>query len=182
MVDRSADDDLPGRVGRAREGDVVAWEQLFRRVYPRLRAYAAARVAPDAIDDVVNETMARAVASIDRFVDGPSGFDGWIFGIARNATGDHHRRLTRFRRTDGHRVDAAPIEPTEIVELAAERAQVRAAFARLSPADREVLELRVIAGLTAEEAAKVLRKRPGTVRVAQYRALAHLRVLLDEDT
>jgi RNA polymerase sigma-70 factor (ECF subfamily) len=39
--------------------------------------------------------------------------------------------------------------------------------------------LRVIAGLTADQAAVVLGKRAGTVRVAQSRALARLRELLE---
>jgi RNA polymerase sigma-70 factor, ECF subfamily len=38
-----------------------------------------------------------------------------------------------------------------------------------------VLELRVIAGLTPEQTAVVLGKRPGAVRTAQSRALARLR-------
>jgi RNA polymerase sigma-70 factor (ECF subfamily) len=179
-VDGAVDDELRRCVAAAREGDAAAWEQLFRRLYPRLRVYAANRVAPDAVEDVVNETMARASASIERFVDSPSGFDAWVFGIARHAAADHQRRLARYRRGAGHRVDVEPTRPEESVELAADHAQIRAAFAKLSAAEREVLELRVIAGLTAEEAAKVLRKRAGTVRVAQHRALTHLRAILDE--
>ena len=69
----------------------------------------------------------------------------------------------------------APASPADSVEIADEHAAIRAAFARLSEADREVLELRVIAGLTPEQTAAVLGKRPGAVRTAQSRALARLR-------
>ena len=45
-----------------------------------------------------------------------------------------------------------------------------------------MLELRVIAGLSADQVAAVLGKRAGTVRTAQSRALAHLRELVEVAT
>src|SRR5207248_9756458 len=57
---------------------------------------------------------------------------------------------------------------------------VRAAFERLGPANQELLELRVMAGLSAEAVGQVLGKRPGAVRMAQNRALGRLRALMEE--
>jgi RNA polymerase sigma-70 factor (ECF subfamily) len=59
---------------------------------------------------------------------------------------------------------------------------LRRAFDRLAEEDRELLELRVVAGLDAAEVGRVLGKRAGAVRQAQSRALARLRVLLEEET
>ena len=59
-----------------------------------------------------------------------------------------------------------------------EAADLRAAFAALPAADREVLALRVIAGLSADDVARVLGKRAGAVRMAQSRALGKLRSAL----
>lgn len=56
---------------------------------------------------------------------------------------------------------------------------MRAAFAKLSKADRELLELRVVAGLSSEDAAAALGKKPGAVRMAQARALEKLRAHLE---
>jgi len=58
---------------------------------------------------------------------------------------------------------------------------MRAAFALLSADERELLELRVVGGLSAEEVAAALGKRAGAVRTAQYRALAHLRRILETE-
>jgi len=58
---------------------------------------------------------------------------------------------------------------------------VRRCFSLLSEKERELLELRVVAGLSAEQVAAVLKKRPGAVRSAQSRALAHLRTLMEQD-
>ncbi|MBV9285708.1 MAG: hypothetical protein JO176_13890, partial [Acidimicrobiia bacterium] len=64
---------------------------------------------------------------------------------------------------------------------AEEAAAVRKAFGRLADGDRELLELRVVGGLSAEETAEALGRRPGAVRMAQSRALGRLRRLLVED-
>ena len=174
-------------VEAARAGDHDAWHQLYRRAYPRLRAYALRKVGPDHAEDVVSETMTRAVAGIDRFTLTATGFDGWLFGIARRICVDHHRAAERAIRkgraaavTNG---DAAGVGVSveEGLVLADEHAQVRRLFDLLTEAEREVLELRVIAGLSAEQTAVALGKRPGAVRTAQSRALARLRVLVEGD-
>lgn len=166
----------------ARSGDRDAWEQLFRRLFPRLRAYAARQVDAAEVDDIVNETMSRAVAGIDRFRPGAAGFDGWVFGIARRVAADHRRRMRRFHRTDAFEVAGnADPQPGDALEQADEHRLIRESFERLSPAERDLLELRIIGGFTAEQAAAILGKRPGAVRTAQSRALAHLRRIMGEE-
>ena len=59
--------------------------------------------------------------------------------------------------------------------IEAERA--RALLARLPSHQRELLVLRVLTGLTAEETGNTLGMSPGAVRVAQHRALARLRAI-----
>jgi DNA-directed RNA polymerase specialized sigma24 family protein len=80
-----ADNERRLLVEQARAGGAEAWETLLRSLYPRLAAYAARRGGPDAADDIVAETMTRAVESIDKFRLDGSDFDGWVFGIARRA-------------------------------------------------------------------------------------------------
>lgn len=167
-------------VDRAKQGDHRAWEQLYRNVYPRLRSYAAARVGAHGAEDVVSETMARAVAGIDRYQWRPGGFDPWLFGIARRVAADHHRAAARARRSGrGAPSEVVDADPGERLELLDEHAATRAAFSRLPASDREILELRVIARLTAEQTAAALGKRPGAVRTAQSRALARLRGIIE---
>jgi RNA polymerase sigma-70 factor, ECF subfamily len=168
-------------VRAAGNGDSEAWEDLYRSIYPRLRAFFIRRLGADHADDGVSETMTRAVASIHRFKWSESGFDAWVFGIARHVSADHYRTRDRAQRYQhiGGQFSSAPPDGAEPVDQALVRTDdqdmVHQAFGQLSPAEREVLELRVIAGLSAEQVGKVLKKRPGAVRTAQARALAHLR-------
>jgi RNA polymerase sigma-70 factor (ECF subfamily) len=177
-------DDTTGQrtlVAKARLGDASAWESLYRRLYPQLAAYAGRRLEREAARDAVSEAMARAVARIGAFTWEGGGFDAWVFGILRHVVVDAHRAAAV--RLPGAEPDEAPSgEPGPLDHLlGAERASgVRAAFGRLSPSDQEVLELRVVAGLSSEEVAIVVGKRPGAVRMAQARALDRLRELLEE--
>lgn len=177
--------DEPDVVG-ATHGDPDAWEQLYRRLYPKLRGYLVLRVGHAQAEDALSETMTRAVRGIDDYRPGPSGFDAWVFGIARRVAADHHRRTGRLRRQD---LTAAAMEPTihlgpepgEVVLAEEDRAELRKAFDKLPPRDREVLALRVVAGLGTEDVAAVLGKAPGAVRTAQTRALQRLRRLMESD-
>ena len=77
---------------------------------------------------------------------------------------------------DGPALERGPEERVVAGEVGAE---VRHAFARLDPDDRELLELRVQGGLTSEEVGSLLGKQPGAVRMAQARALGRLRTILE---
>jgi RNA polymerase sigma-70 factor (ECF subfamily) len=173
----------PALVAAASSGDSIAWEVLYRRLYPRLRAYVARRVDAGHVEDTVSEIMMRAVRGIDSYQPGPSGFDGWVFGIARRVCADYHRRRIRLRRQDGVAAGMAEVieegrAPGDLATAADDHAELRRAFELLLPGDQQVLELRVVAGLSVEQAATVLEKAPGAVRTAQSRALERLRRLI----
>jgi RNA polymerase sigma-70 factor (ECF subfamily) len=166
-------------VERARRLDPEAWDELYVEVYPKLLGYATRRVGNHRAADVVAETMARAVGAIERFDASGPGFHAWLFGICRHVVADTHRAATR---DEGRREPATvPVDDiSDGLEQDEEAAAMRTAYTRLSDDDREVLDLRVVGGLSADEVAAVLGKQPGTVRMAQSRALERLRGHFEE--
>jgi RNA polymerase sigma-70 factor, ECF subfamily len=159
-------------------GDVAAWEGLYRRLYPVLFAYARRRVAADEdARDAVSEAITRAVAGIDRMVASGATPEAWIFGVLRHVVLDLQRKSYRHRRMKVSR-EIGDGDPVETMIIQEEGQAMRVAFKRLPERDRDILELRVVAGLGSEEAASVLGMRPGALRTAQARALARLRALL----
>ena len=164
----------------AKVGDET-WDAVYARVAPRLDAYCRRRLPPDDAEEAVSETLARGVAALPRYRDTGHGIDAWLFGICRNVVLDQQRRSWRRRSARGQ--DALAIAAWSPAEagpmdalLGREEAQLlRVAFAELSPDDREILELRVVAGLDADGVAEVLGKKAGAVRMAQSRALSRLR-------
>jgi RNA polymerase sigma-70 factor, ECF subfamily len=171
------------QVSLAARHDPDAWEYLYRRAYPRLFAYARRRLSSDAAaDDAVSETMARALERIGTFTWKRAGFDAWLYGILRNVVFETYRsgaRTAPLDHADDHH-DGRVDDPAEIAEQAASAQMVRAAFDRLEEEEREVLELRVVGELSSNDVAMVLGKKPGAVRMAQSRATARLRQLVDE--
>lgn len=163
---------------RARAGDADAWEALYRHAYPRLFAYARRRLAtPDEAEDAVSETMIRAFDRVADFRWRGGGFEAWLFVICRNIVYEVNRRHGRPLPSADPALEPLP---EEWVLANEEAAGVRAAFSRLSAEEREVLELRVVGGLGAKQVGRLMGKRAGAVRMAQSRALAHLREMIEE--
>jgi len=165
-------------VGRLRAGDPLSWEALYRRMYPSMLAYAKRRVATtEEAQDAVSEALTRTVSGIDRLADAGVSPESWLFGVLRHVVLDRQRSAYRRHELPARReIEAAG--PLESVVQGEEQSSVRSAFAKLSARDRDLLELRVVAGLGADEVAAVLDMLPGAVRTAQSRALERLRVLL----
>ncbi|MGO8947864.1 MAG: RNA polymerase sigma factor [Ktedonobacterales bacterium] len=83
--------------GRPEEGCALMWSadelaDVFGRAVPRLlRLARTQRVAPDALDDVVQETLLEAWRSRERLRD-ETRVAGWLEGICRNVCRRHLRR------------------------------------------------------------------------------------------
>lgn len=169
-------------VDRALHGDADAWEALYVRIRPRLFALSLRRLGNrEDAEDAVSETMLRAVRAANTFRWRDAGFDAWIFRICHNVAIDMLRSRNRKAVVSAGARTLDPITVEEEVVLTEEHAAVRRALKRLPADDQEVLDLRVVGGLSSEEAAYVLRMRPGAVRTAQSRALARMRTYLAEE-
>jgi RNA polymerase sigma-70 factor, ECF subfamily len=173
----TAVDETAELLARVRRRDPEAWEVLYVRSYRPLLAYAVRRLGDRyAAEEVVSEVMTRAVDAIDRFVPGPAGIEPWLFAIARNVVREHWRRRARDRDLPARLLlDPDDDGPVEIVVGREERSTLLAAFAELDAEDQELLELRVVAGLSAEAVGEVQGRSAGAVRMAQSRALGRLR-------
>jgi RNA polymerase sigma-70 factor (ECF subfamily) len=175
------EDNQGGEGERLLARDPQSWESLHERVYPVMMNYAIRRLSNiDIARDAVAEAMARVVATRDRLVQAVSP-EAWCVGVLRHVVADTHRRAYRERERSVEPPLATTLDVSERLELSDEHQAVRAAFDRLDEADRDVLQLRVIAGLSSEEAAEALETSPGAVRMAQSRALDRLRRLMGEE-
>jgi RNA polymerase sigma factor (sigma-70 family) len=124
-----------------------------------------------------NEVLVRIFRNVDRFEGARPQFRAWVFKIARNVLVDEHRRRAA-------RPDTVPTRPDVLLDTATvddeldrvdERERVEAMLHCLTDEQREVLLLRVVAGLSVDETARAMGRRPGAVRSLQHRALERLR-------
>ena len=142
-----------------------------------VRRYAARRVPPDDVEDVVAEVFATAWRHRSRLPDPPS---YWLLRTAwfhiQRVSRSRRRELRLAGRLGGLR--RSPVEGPE--ESAVEAVRVRAALARLSDTDQEVLRLAAWEGLSAAEIADVVVCSPHAARARLHRARRRLARLLGE--
>ena len=169
--------DLSAAVRAARGGDEQAFRLLYREVQPGLLRYLRGLVGDDA-EDLASETWLQIARDMRSFRDEGAGFRGWALTIGRHRALDHLRRNQR-RPVTGLPVDMLVDLPDgqdtaeQAITLAATNAAI--AFIATLPSDQaEAVLLRVVVGLDAKAAAKVMGKRPGAVRTAAWRGLRTL--------
>jgi RNA polymerase sigma-70 factor (ECF subfamily) len=182
----TTDEDLVWALDAARAGDEAGFAVLWRDLHPRLLRYLRSR-GDDAPEDVAAETWMQVVRSLVSFQGGVPEFRAWIFTIARNRAIDQGRARTRRPAIlAADPVAAAGAGPTtpSAEQYAAENESLSVALrlvATLPPAQAEMVTLRVVAGLDVADVARLLGKRPGTVRVGVHRALRALAQTVKEE-
>jgi RNA polymerase sigma-70 factor (ECF subfamily) len=127
---------------------------------------------PDVADDLVQETLLRAIAARHQFMAGTN-LRAWLFVILRNVWNAELRRAARSP------VLSAGEYPEPTVSGGQEERQamrdVAARFTRLPAGQREALWLVVVEGMDYAEAAAVMGVPVGTVRSRLSRARDALR-------
>lgn len=176
-------DDLAVVVAAAVAGERAAVDRLLGYVRPLVVRYCRARVGRQersfaSADDVAQEVCLAVLTALSSYRDQGRPFLAFVYGIAAHKVADAHRAAARNRAEPVAEVPDEP-EPDAGPEQRAMRGEMTSQMAELLkvlPAkQREILVLRVVVGLSAEETAEAVGSTPGAVRVAQHRALARLR-------
>ncbi|MEV5413844.1 sigma-70 family RNA polymerase sigma factor [Thermopolyspora sp. NPDC052614] len=186
LATRSDESDLRELTSLAVQGDRTAIESLLGQLRPMVVRYCRARLGRVSghyhiADDVAQEVCIAVLSALPRYRDIGRPFASFVFGIASHKVADALRSSVRSAVPTQDLPDG-PDEgpgPEETVVRHTEAAQARELLSRLPDTQRELLILRVVSGLSAEETGNVLGMSAGAVRVAQHRALARLRELAD---
>ncbi len=137
-----------------------------------------------AADDVAQEVCIAVLSALPRYRDMGRPFVSFVFGIAAHKVADAMRSAARQPVPTADVPDGPDDRPgpeeTALARLEADR--VRALLALLPVQQRELIVLRVLSGLSAQETGQLLGMSPGAVRVAQHRALARLRAIVGEES
>jgi RNA polymerase sigma-70 factor (ECF subfamily) len=155
-------------VERARAGSRTAFEILWRRNAPALRAILRS-IAPDQdAEDLLQDVVVATLCSIHQLRDAAS-FPSWLRAIARNAA---VRARSRARAQHLPLVEIDPeTRPTE--PSAAD--EILDSIHRLPECYREPLLLRLVLQLSGAEIAKRTGMTEGSVRVNLHRGMRLLR-------
>ena len=166
----------------ATTGDMEAVGRLYDALVGPIYRYVAVRVRRrEDAEDLTHLVFERIFGALPRFKHNGRPFAAWAFRIARNAVIDHQRRYRPTEQlgsiaepSDGIGLEALSLHGEEIREL-------RAAIRQLTPDQQEAIALRYAVGLSAEEAARVMGRRAGTIRGLTFRAIEALRRHLGQE-
>jgi RNA polymerase sigma-70 factor, ECF subfamily len=182
-VDEDRDEPLDDLVDAVRAGDRDAIAAVYLEVGPALRGFLARRVPHGEVaDDLVEQVFVDLIRTCATIRGDGRSLRAWLFRAARNDLRDWRRRAER--RSD-HELTAAAAaalvgdaeDPADVAASSADPALVTA-LAELTPDQREVVELRVVADLSLAEVADLTGRTVGAVKLLQHRALRRLAVLL----
>jgi len=160
------------------KGDLKAFERLCRTYQQPLFGYLI-RMLGDrgAAEEAVNDVLHAIWKGADRY-NGDAQPGSWIFGIAR------HKALDRIRRpnqvTDD--IDEQDLTAPQGESSLFLKDTVANALARLSPEQREVIELTFFIGFSYQEIASVADCPVNTVKTRMYHAKQKLKRILARES
>ena len=169
--------DRDGRTKNGREAPALTVQQQMLALEPNLRAFAMSICgSADRADDLVQETMLRAITRIDSFQPGTN-LGAWLTTILRNCfLSELRKRRNEVEDVDGAYADALRAAPEQ--EGLLEFKEFRAALGEIPFDQREALLLVGAAGLSYEDTATICQATTGTIKSRINRARSRLFALL----
>jgi RNA polymerase sigma-70 factor (ECF subfamily) len=166
----------------ASAGDAVATHELLTYLRPIMVRYCRGRlgrVRPvSSPDDVAQEVCLAVYRALPTYRHLGRPFLSFVFGVAAHKVADVHRAAARDRSLPTAETPDMPDveENPEQIALRRELVERTGGLLRtLLPRQREILIMRVVMGMSAQETAEAVGTTPDAVRVAQHRALNRLR-------
>jgi RNA polymerase sigma-70 factor, ECF subfamily len=165
-------------VRRAKSGEPAALSQLHAEHAERVYRYFIGRLdgRVETAEDLTSEVFLRMLQRLGRYESRGLPFSAWLFRIAHNLLVDYVRHQPRDQHLP---LDAAQDAPAprgeQELHRVADRCDLTRALNRLTRGQRDVVELRFVAGLSVAEAMVVVGKSQDAVKKLQARGLVALR-------
>ena len=182
-MDEITPDQLAVIVRSAGDGDEAAWRTLVEAFSPRVFALVRAQCRDEELAEEITQSTFCTIATKLADYDEVGRFESWLMRIAMNRLRDEMRRRKRHAR---------PASESTLVGLAGEvvppdrsddhglpEGDLRTAIERLPDADREILYLRHVGGLSFKQLAEALETPMGTLLARHHRALKKVREMLE---
>jgi RNA polymerase sigma-70 factor (ECF subfamily) len=174
---------LDAVVAEAVAGDTKALREVLETIRPIVVRYCRARVGTIdrgglSADDVAQEVCLATITALPRYRDRGRPFLAFLYGIAAHKVADAHRAAGRDLAFPSESVPerwSSEAGPEQRALEADSASRMNELLEILPSKQREILILRVVVGLSAEETAAAVGATPGAVRVAQHRALNRLK-------
>jgi RNA polymerase sigma-70 factor (ECF subfamily) len=179
MLDSQRDNEL---VKRAQQGDSAAVGALYDRHHTPIFRFVWSRVSDQqTAEDLTGDVFMKMVTSLPDYKISDVPFRAWLYRIARNLVTDEYRKQTgktAVSLQDVETMISLGISPDSAAEQHITLDRVQSALATIDPTQKEVVELRFLAGLSLQEVAETLDYSIAAVKSHQHRGLKALRAAL----
>lgn len=159
----------------AQRGDKQAYGVLLTECQRWLRSYLGRRIAPNHLDDLVQDTLLALHQKLATY-DPTRPFLPWLAAIARYRWVDHLRRVYR---TDEIELDDHLAGECEEPAIAA-RISLERLFAQLPDGQAQAIELVKIGGLSIAEASRACGQSETLIKVNIHRGLKKLSAMIEK--
>ena len=176
LVTGDAAEDFAATLRAAKAGNGWAFTCLYESLNEPVAGFVRARGVGD-VDDLVNDVFLAVFNGVGTFSGDEAGFRAWVFRITRNKISDWFRHSSRDRQRleeAGFELATRSVDDREDERVVGDLT-TQELLGTLTSDQREVLLLRVVADLTAQQTAEVLAKPLSAVKALQRRAIRNLR-------
>ena len=161
----------------------LLFEQVFQLYGESVYRYCLSQVRePSLAEDIAADTFERAWKAFERVKPEAEWVRAWLFRIAKNRVVSHQRRSTKFAniiRGLGRTESQAVASVENDVTIREELRLAIAAIASLKVRDRQLIGLRVGAGLSYSDIGAILDMPPHSAEVATRRAIEKVRAAVE---
>ncbi|MEK9157143.1 MAG: RNA polymerase sigma factor [Patescibacteria group bacterium] len=148
----------------------------YEGLFAYLSKYVSFRVPhKEAAEEVIGEVFLYGYAHLDHFDAQRGTMRQWFTGIAKHKIGDHWRKLRPTAELDDALNICNDIDHESWNDTLDASAKAEEILTQLTPEMRALFTLRYIDGMTYEEIATLVRKKPSAIRTHFSRALTRLR-------
>lgn len=172
---------LPDDVlARARSGDPAAFSLIYEALSPAVLGYFAGRGSEDP-EALTQEVFLAVFSKLETVSGGLQGLRTFTFSVAHARYVDDVRKKARTPVLVGYEADGDTRAADSAEMVALDNLDAGGAdglLARLNTEQRDVLLLRIVAGLSIDEVAEILGRSAGSVKQLQRRGLLKLKELV----
>jgi RNA polymerase sigma-70 factor, ECF subfamily len=166
-------------VALAQQGDQMAFASLYEQYSPLVYRFLRRRLdgSEQIVEDLTEDVFVKVYEKLDRYVERGLPFTAWLYRIAHNHLVDYLRSLPRLSTHSLDEVAEMPEPETTSSDYTRvlDRQSLEPALARLTPEQRQAVELRFLQGMSVAETAATMGRSDEAVKKLQARALANLR-------
>lgn len=181
MIDGEEEKLIRAAVG----GDSSAFGALYDHYLPQIYRFIVIKVGSrEEAEDITHHVFLSAWTKMPAYRHRGYPFSSWLYQIARNMVIDHYR--SRKNDVSLDRLDPEssiiPAVAQFDVSITLQIEKVHAAIKELKPEYQDVIILRFIEDVPIKEAAAILKKSEGAVKLAQHRAIKELKKKLGDES